>query len=159
MGYFIVFVNNILSTLYGQITEGIKKRYDITSVKLLIYSAYVLIFSCSIIIIVTGEFDRLLKYDQVCLGFIFYLVFSCMLTAVLNASYFISNEINSSLFTQLCSNCKDIFITFIGFGMIGDFDFTLKTFLGMIISTAGATVFSFKTLYENIKIRNKSKSS
>ena len=34
---------------------------------------------------------------------------SCLLCVVLNSSYLISNEKNSSLFTQLLSNCKDVY--------------------------------------------------
>lgn len=142
---------------YGQITENIKSKYDLNSVKLLIYNAYAVIPVSLLITFITGEIYNVIKYDKACFGFIFYLVLSCLLTAVLNASYFISNEANSSLFTQLCSNCKDIFITIIGYVMLQDFSFTLNTFLGMILSTFGATVFSFKTILNSIK-KSKSES-
>jgi uncharacterized membrane protein len=140
---------------YGQITENIKSKYDLNSVKLLIYNAYVIIPVSLIITFFSGELINVIKYDKVCFGFIFYLILSCLLTAILNASYFISNEANSSLFTQLCSNCKDIFITIIGYMMLSDFSFTVNTSLGMILSTLGATVFSFKTILSSIKKTNK----
>lgn len=136
---------------YGQITENIKKRYNISSVKLLIYNAYVIIPSCLVITSISGELKRVSEYNQYSLGFFFYLGLSCSLTAVLNASYFISNEKNSSLFTQLCANCSDIFVTAIGFHMIGDFVLSIKTCIGILCTTFGATVFSIKTLYNSIR--------
>ena len=45
------------------------------------------------------------------LGLFFYLFLSCFFSVILNSSFFISNEKNSSLFTAMLSNCKDIAIT------------------------------------------------
>ena len=146
-----MFINNILSLAYGQITENIKSKYDISSVKLLIYNSYIVIPACICLIFFSGEYNKLQEFSNYSLGFFFYLISSCILTAILNASYFISNEANSSLFTQLCSNCKDILITSIGFLMIKDFDFTLNILLGTIISSLGGIIFSLKTLVESVK--------
>ena len=160
IGYFIVFVNNLLSVLFGQMQEKSRKEYSLPPVKILIYNSYIVIPICIVLVFVTGEFSKLKDYyysdnNFLTLGFCFYLGISCLMTVVLNASYFISNEINSSLFTQLCANCKDIFITFAGFFMLKDFAMNWNTIFGMICSTLGASIFSMKTIIESIRSRNK----
>lgn len=140
-----------MTIVIGQISETVKKNYNITSVRLLIYNSYLVIPINMILAYYTGEFDRLSKFDNFSIEFFMYLIVSCLLTAVLNASFFISNEANSSLFTMLCSNCKDVFITLIAFFMLKDFDLSFKIVFGLLISTMGALLFSIKSIMENIK--------
>ncbi len=79
-------------------------------------------------------------------------LFNCLLCSILNSTLFISNEKNSSLFTQLLGNCKDILISFSSLIILKDFKPTFKTIAGLIISTSGAILFSMKSLLESIII-------
>jgi hypothetical protein len=106
VGYLIVFINNSLSVLYGQMTDSFSKKNGVSNLKLLVYNGYLatpILFAC---IFISGEYESLLAYDGFCFGLCFWLLLSLSLTIVLNSSYFLSNEKNSSLFTQLLSNCK-----------------------------------------------------
>ena len=80
---------------------------------------------------------------------------SCTLTLILNSSFFISNEKNSSLITQLLANSKDIFISLISFVTLKNNKFSVKTVLGLCISTTGALLISVKSLCENVKSSDK----
>lgn len=106
IGYIIVFINNSLGVLYAQITDKFAKKNGVSNLKLLVYNGYIatpILFVC---IFASGEYKRLMAYDGLCLGLCLWLLLSLSLTIVLNSSYFISNEKNSSLFTQLLSGCK-----------------------------------------------------
>lgn len=124
IGYVIVFFNNFLSVLYGQISESFSRNYHISNIKLLIYNGYVSVPILFVLVFITGEYEKLLKYQNYSIGFFFTLFISCAFTLVLNSSYFISNERNSSLFTQLFSNCK----VFSHLVILGHFYLTFCTF-------------------------------
>ena len=74
---------------------------------------------------------------------------------VTNASFFISNEKNTSLFTQLVSDSKYIAITFISYVVLKSFVITWKNMTGLILSTIAAIIITINSLYGNIKIKNK----
>jgi hypothetical protein len=105
IGYVWVFINNFLSVIYGQFTESFKKNHGISNIKLLVYNSFITPPILLSLIFITGEYKRLLEFEF-STGLVFYLLFSCCVTLVLNSSMFLSYEMNSSLFTQLISNCK-----------------------------------------------------
>ena len=88
-------------------------------------------------------------------GFFFILCISCLMCLVLNSSFFMSNEKTSSLFTQLLSNSKDIFISFLSFFFLKNNKLTIKIVLGLMISTVGALLASTKSICDNLKIGGK----
>ncbi len=71
---------------------------------------------------------------------------------VTNTSFFISNEKNTSLFTQLVSDTKYIVITLISYFVLKSFNITWKNMTGIIISTIAAIIITFNSLYNNIKV-------
>ena len=72
---------------------------------------------------------------------------------ITNSSFFISNEKNTSLFTQLLSDTKYIFITLISYSVLKTFVFTWKNILGLFISTLAAIIITISTLYDNIEFK------
>ena len=75
---------------------------------------------------------------------------------ILNSSFFISNEKNSSLFTQLLSNSKDIFLSLLSYFFLKNNKFTGKMILGLVISTIGAFLASTKSICDNLKFGKES---
>lgn len=106
MGYFIVFLNNGFSVLFAQFSESFAKDTNLPVVKLLIYNCYFSIPVLLILIIFTGEYERLYNFENVSMGLYIFISLGTMLVIILNSSYVISISKNSSLFTQLLSNCK-----------------------------------------------------
>ena len=72
---------------------------------------------------------------------------------ITNASFFISNEKNTSLFTQLVSDTKYIVITFISYIVLKSFTFTWKNITGLFLSTLAAIIITINSLYNNIKFK------
>jgi drug/metabolite transporter (DMT)-like permease len=66
-------------------------------------------------------------------------------------SFFISNEKNSSLFTAMLSNSKDIVITLLSAFWLKGTKFTFCIVGGLLISTIGAVLVSFKSMFDNMK--------
>ena len=127
-GYLAVFMKNSLNLVNLEISENFKKKNGITNLKLLVFNY---------------------------LGLCFYLLVSCSVVLITNSSFYISNEKNTSLFTQLLSDTKYIFITLISYSVLKTFTFTWKNILGLLISTLAAIIISISTLYDNIQFKNK----
>ena len=112
---------------------------------------------------ISGEYKKIRDYflgdvppfEGSYFGFFFILFISCLMCLILNSSFFISNEKNSSLFTQLLSNSKDIFLSFLSYFFLKNNKLTFKIVLGLIISTIGALLISTKSICDNLIIGGK----
>ena len=152
-GILVVTANNLLTVLYGQSSENFKKKNGIPNLKLIVYNTFLASPILIILIFVSGEYAGIIKYFTdngskagFLMGFLPTLSLICLLVVILNSSCMISNEKNSSLFTSLLANCKDIFISLISCFVIGEFQGTPSIFIGICISTLGALVFSYKNI-------------
>ena len=158
-GYIAVFMKNTLNLVNLEVSENFKKKNGITNLKLLVYNSFLSTPILIIALFVQGEFFRLVdffkeEHDFNYLGLFFYLFVSCFVVMITNSSFFISNEKNTSLFTQLLSDTKYIFITLISYSVLKTFTFTWKNVLGLFISTLAAIIITISTLYNNIKFKN-----
>ena len=67
------------------------------------------------------------------------------------ASNFMSNEKNSSLFTQLLSSAKGVLLTLFGYLILQDFSATPKTLFGMFLSVLGSVLITVKSITQGYK--------
>ena len=163
LGYTVVIINNTLTICYIKLTEGFKKKTGASNLKLLVYNSFLANPILIIAMFISGEYKKISNFffgdippfEGSYLGFFTILAVSCLMCLVLNSSFFISNEKNSSLFTQLLSNSKDIFISLLSFFCLKNNKLTFKIMLGLIISTAGALLASSKSLCDNLKMGDK----
>ena len=128
-GYIAVFLKNTTGLINLEVSENFKKKNGVTNLKLLIYNSFLVIPILIITIFITGEYSRLKKYLNTEHDFYYHrlciqLFFSCVIEFTTNASFFMSNEKNSSLFTQLLSDTKYIFITILSYKVLKTFKFT-----------------------------------
>ena len=158
IGYIYVLMYNTFTVLYNKITETFKKDTGITNLKLLVYNSFL---SCPILlflIIISGEYNNLYNYfagekifEGTYFGLFINLLSSFGFCVALIMSFFISNEKNSSLFTAMLSNCKDIAITALSYFWIQGTKFTFCIIGGLLISTFGAVLISVKSMIDNMK--------
>jgi len=158
LGYLIVLIYNSLTVLYNKLTEIFKKKTGVPNLKLLVYNSFL---SCPILlflIIISGEYQNLYNYfagekifEGTYFGLFINLLSSFGFCVALIMSFFISNEKNSSLFTAMLSNCKDIAITALSYFWIQGTKFTFCIIGGLLISTFGAVLISVKSMIDNMK--------
>ena len=156
-GYFVVIINNTLTIIYVKFSENFKKKTKVTNLKLLVYNSFLSNPILIITIFISGEYLNVYNYlldnnveKNFYYGFIFFLFISCALCVVLNSSFLLSNEKNSSLFTQLLSNSKDILFSLMSYFVFKNSKLTLRIIVGLIISTIGALLISMKSISENL---------
>ena len=163
LGITITMIGNIITVAYNKFTESFKRKTGVSNLKLLVYNCYLagpVLFS---LILITGEYKKLILYfnEQGYLsgedktegsfyGLFFSVFFSCSLVIVLNCGFFMSNESNSSLFTILLANTKDVFTSLLSYFVLAGNKFTINIALGLIISTLGAVMFSSKSICDNM---------
>ena len=156
-GYAMVFLKNMFNLINLEISENFKQKNGVTNLKLLVYNSFLSTPLLFITIFINGEFFKVIDFFQEEHDFnykylIIYLFLSCSIVMITNASFFISNEKNTSLFTQLVSDTKYIVITFISYFVLKSFAITWKNMTGIIISTIAAIIITINSLYNNIKI-------
>ena len=157
---FFVFLNNISTVVYIKLIEKFRNKTGFTNLKLFIYNSILIIPILFFLIFISGEYKKIYEYlysnknisiDNNYIGLYFYIFFNCTLSIILNLSFFLSNENNAAIITQLLSNSKDIFASGIIYIMsINDLDF--NKLIGLIISAIGAILITFKSLIDNIKL-------
>ena len=167
LGIFLTMISNIITLIYAKFTEFFRRKTGVTNLKLLVYNSYLSGPSLFSFIFITGEFKKLFSFlaeqkylsddktEGSLFGFIFFILFSCSLVIVLNSSFFMSNEKNSSIFTILFANTKTILTSIFSRLFLKDNKYTINIVLGLIISTIGAIMFSLKSIKDNIIMTDK----
>ena len=146
-------------------TETFRKKTNVPNLKLLVYNSFL---SCPILLFflfLTEENIQLYYYFQegkiieygIYSKFFIVLFLSCSFCIGLIMCLFISNEKNSSLFTSMLSNSKDIIITALSYFFLKNNKFTVNVIGGLLIATVGAVMISLKSIYDNTKLIEKSK--
>ena len=158
VGYIIVIIYNALTVAYNKMTETFKKNTGVPNLKLLVYNSFLSCPILFILIFATGEYKRLIGYfngeiefDGTYIGALIYLFFFCAFCVCLILSFFISNEKNSSLFTAMLSNSKDVIITGLSYFWLKGTKFTFCIIGGLLISTVGAVLIAVKSMYDNLR--------
>ena len=161
LGIAVTMIGNIITVAYNKFTESFRRKTGVPNLKLFVYNCYMAGPVLFILIFISGEYQRLVLYFQEggysseenegsFLGFFCSMFFSCSLVIVLNCGFFMSNEKNSSLFTILLANTKDVVTSFLSYFILKGNKFTVNIFLGMVISTTGAFMFSSKSICDNM---------
>ena len=163
IGIGITLISNFSCVAYNKYTEVFKRKTGVPNLKLLVYNSYISGPCLFVLIFLSGEYKRLYLYfveqryltgvnqeEGSLFGFIFFVAFSCSLVIVLNSSFFMSNEKNSSMFTILLANTKDLFTSILSYFFLAGNKYTVNIVLGLLISTTGADMFSSKSICDNM---------
>lgn len=161
-GYVVVFFNNVTAISYSKFTEVFRKHTGVTNLKLLVYNNYLAMPILTLAILFTGEGKKLYTYftcenngsEGTYYGLILFLFISCLFCAILTSSFFISNEKNSSLMTNLLTNTKTIFtsVTLYLFDKAKN-KLTIPIFIGLVMSTLGAIFINAESLFNNLSFK------
>ena len=161
-GYIIVIMYNSFTVIYNKMTETFKKNTGVPNIKRILYNS---ILSCPILLILilfSGELGKINKYftgekdfEGSYFGLIIYLLISFGFCVALILSFFVSNEKNSSLFTAMLSNLKDIVITLLSYFWLEGTKLSFFIVGGLFISTTGALLISVKSMLDNLKKKEK----
>ena len=161
-GYIAVLLKNTFNLVNLEVSENFKKKNGVSNLKLLVYNSFLSTPILFLTIFIKGEFNDIMKYfkeehDFRIYNLAFLLFISSLVVMITNSSFFISNEKNTSLFTQLITDTKFIFITLISYSVLKSFIFTWKNITGLCLSTLAAIIITIKALFDNVQIKKPKK--
>ena len=166
VGYILVFVSDIISVVYSKLIESFRDFTGISSLKLLLYNNILSIPLLLIGALINGEYQKIYIYfvgfgfgeDNTLFGLIFFIFLSCVFSAILLSSLFMSTEKVSSLMTNLLNNTKMVFISvFMYFFDSSKNKLNILILLGLIMSTFGAVFINAESLCKNLSFKKKEK--
>lgn len=146
LGYTIVFINNLSTAGKGLLTKSRLSDLGFSSTTLLFYNSILVLPLICIAIVISGDVHKVLAFPLwynplFVLGFLF----SCFAAVALQYLLFECTKLTSALTTSIIGVMKNVFVTYVGMFVGGDYIFTITNFCGLTLSAFGAIMYAYVT--------------
>lgn len=144
-GYTYVMLANIITAAYG---VCIKQKLDVNDIGgkfgIMFYNSLLMIVPAVILAWLTGELRRAYEYDHWSNPLFYYQFFaSCFMGFVLTYSTFLCTQYNSALTTAMVGCFKNVFVSYLGMFIGGDYIFSVLNCIGINISIIGSIYYTY----------------
>lgn len=179
-GYMFVLFNDFLTAANGVFTKKkLNSKKEMGKYGLMYYSSLFMIPPALILVYFSGDLDKVYRYLIIVYDIIkfnvwlsFYLFFrfsywlnptflvqifiSSVMGFILNYSIMLCTQYNSALTTTIIGCLKNIFVTYMGMFIGGDYVYTLNNFIGINISVIGSLFYTYVTFRPSVSSQIKS---
>ncbi|CAM4798632.1 unnamed protein product [Rotaria magnacalcarata] len=133
-GYIFITVNNFSTTAQGVIIKQKLVNRDFDPNGLLFYNSLIVIGPSILLALLTEDLNKVWNYNGYCdIGFRCAFLLSSLMGFLLNYSTMLCTKYNSPLTTTVVGACKNLFVTYLGMFIGGDYVFSLINFIGLNI--------------------------
>ncbi|CAF1072302.1 unnamed protein product [Adineta ricciae] len=145
-GYIFLIMNNFSTAAQGIVIKRKLVNKDFNQNGLLFYNSFVVLGPAVILTFLTEDLTKVWNYDRYSdMGFIIAFLFSSLMGFLLNYSTMLCTNYNSPLTTTVVGACKNMFVTYLGMLIGGDYIYSHVNFIGLNISVIGSIIYSWVT--------------
>lgn len=146
-GYVYVMLNNIFTASNNIYTkQKLDSRKEIGKYGLLFYNSLSALPFLLIILWHSGDMEAAWLYPHWSdLSFVTLFLLSCTMGFILNYTVMLCTQFNSALTTTIVGCLKNIFVTYLGMFIGGDYIYSLENFIGINISVLGSLLYTYVT--------------
>lgn len=143
-GYSYVMLANIITAAYGVYVKQKLDSIDIGKYGIMFYNSLFMIGPAIILAIFTGDLYRASQYPHwLDPWFLAQFVCSCFMGFVLTYSTFLCTQYNSALTTAMVGCFKNVFVSYLGMFIGGDYIFSVLNCIGINISVIASIYYTF----------------
>ncbi|KAF6036202.1 hypothetical protein EB796_005495 [Bugula neritina] len=142
-GYVMVFISDIATALNGVYTMKKLQGTNLGKYGILFYNSLFMVIPTGILVFYTDGFSLALHAPWENFLFTGQFVIACVMGFILNYSVVLCTQYNSALTTTIVGVMKNIFITYLGMFIGGDYVFSMMNFIGLNISAAASVIYTY----------------
>ncbi|CAF4113386.1 unnamed protein product [Rotaria sp. Silwood2] len=145
-GYIFLIGNNICTAAQGIVVKQKLVNKEFNQYALLFYNSFIVLGPAIVLAGFTDDLKKVWNYNRYRdVGFILSFLLSSLMGFLLNYSTMLCTHYNSPLTTTVVGACKNMFVTYLGMIIGGDYIYSHVNFLGLNISVIGSIVYSWVT--------------
>ncbi|CAF1111488.1 unnamed protein product [Adineta steineri] len=145
-GYIFLSINNLCTAAQGVVIKQKLVNKEFNQYGLLFYNSFVVLGPAIVLTAFTEDLNKVRNYDRYSdSGFICAILLSLLMGFLLNYSTMLCTNYNSPLTTTVVGACKNMFVTYVGMIVGGDYIYSHVNFIGLNISVLGSLIYSWVT--------------
>jgi len=145
-GYLMIFINDFATAANGVCLKRKLEAKDLGKNGLQFYNALLMLPFALGVAFLTGDLEKAYDYGNwLDPWFLTFFSLACLCGFVLNYAIVLCTHYNSALVTACVGTMKNLFVTYGGMLLSGDYLFSLMNFIGINISVVGSIIYTIVT--------------
>lgn len=144
VGYSYVMFANIMTAAYGVYVKEKVGTLDIDKYSIMFYNSLLMIVPTLVLAVLTGDVEAAYHYNHwQNMAFVTQFLGSCFMGFVLTYSTYLCSQYNTALTTAMVGCFKNIFVSYAGMFIGGDYVFSIWNLIGINVSIIASIYYTY----------------